>query len=101
MFIDEAKIYIKAGNGGNGNISFRREKYIANGGPDGGDGGNGGNVILMVDSNARTLVDFKYQHKYIGNHGENGSKRNRTGKTGEDKYIKVPNINSKLDLSEI
>jgi len=90
MFIDEAKIYIKAGNGGNGNVSFRREKYIANGGPDGGDGGNGGNVILMVDSNARTLVDFKYKHKYIGNHGENGSKRNRTGKTGEDKYIKVP-----------
>lgn len=90
MFIDEAKIYIKAGNGGNGNISFRREKYVANGGPDGGDGGRGGNIIFIADANARTLVDFKYKRKYICENGENGDKRNRSGKTGEDIIIKVP-----------
>ncbi|MCK5811414.1 MAG: GTPase ObgE [Clostridiales bacterium] len=90
MFIDEAKIYIKAGNGGNGTISFRREKYVANGGPDGGDGGNGGNIIFQADANARTLVDFKYKRKYVGENGENGSKRNRSGKSGEDIIIKVP-----------
>ncbi len=90
MFIDEAKIYIKAGNGGNGTVSFRREKYVANGGPDGGDGGNGGDIIFIADANARTLVDFKYKRKYIGENGENGSKRNRSGKSGEDIIIKVP-----------
>jgi len=90
MFIDEAKIFIKAGNGGNGSLSFRREKYVANGGPDGGDGGKGGDIIFIADANARTLVDFKYKRKYIGNHGENGSKRNRKGKGGENTIINVP-----------
>lgn len=90
MFIDEAKIYIKAGKGGNGNVSFRREKYVANGGPDGGDGGNGGSIIFVADENVRTLADFRYKKKYVGNDGENGGKRNCSGKYGEDTIIRVP-----------
>jgi len=90
MFIDEAKIYIRAGNGGNGAVSFRREKYVANGGPDGGDGGNGGSIIFIADENVHTLADFRYKRKYLGNDGENGGKRERSGKYGEDTIIRIP-----------
>jgi len=90
MFIDYAEIYIKAGDGGDGAVSFRREKYIPNGGPDGGDGGAGGNVIFKADTGLRTLMDFRYKRKYIAPRGENGSKQNRSGKRGEDLVVKVP-----------
>jgi len=90
MFIDEAKIHVRAGKGGDGAVSFRREKYVANGGPDGGDGGNGGNVIFVADENARTLADLRYKKKYTAQDGENGSKRNCAGKYGDDTIIKVP-----------
>jgi len=90
MFIDVANIYVKAGNGGNGAVSFRREKYIPAGGPDGGEGGCGGDVILEVDENIRTLMDFRYKRKYIAESGQNGSSQNRTGKDGENLIIKVP-----------
>lgn len=90
MFIDTARIYIKAGDGGNGIISFRREKYVAYGGPDGGDGGKGGDVIFVADPNLSTLLDFKYRKKYIAQNGENGRGKNQYGKNGEDLYIKVP-----------
>lgn len=90
LFIDKAKIYLKAGNGGDGSVSFRREKYVPAGGPDGGDGGNGASVIFEVDLGIRTLMDFKYQTKYKAPAGEHGSKRNRSGKNGEDIVLKVP-----------
>jgi GTP-binding protein len=90
MFIDFAEIYIKAGDGGDGAVSFRREKYIPNGGPDGGDGGAGGDVIFKADTGLRTLMDFRYKRKYIAQRGENGSKRNRSGKSGANLEIKVP-----------
>lgn len=90
MFIDKAKIFIKAGRGGNGAISFRREKYVAAGGPDGGDGGKGGNVVFRVDSGMTTLMDFKYKRKYAAQCGDDGSGRHKKGKTGEDIIIKVP-----------
>lgn len=90
MFIDEAKIYVRAGNGGNGSVSFRREKYVANGGPDGGDGGKGGDIIFVADENSRTLADFRYKKKYIGNDGEAGGKRNCSGSYGEDIIINIP-----------
>ena len=90
MFIDFAEIQIKAGEGGDGAVSFRREKYIPNGGPDGGDGGAGGNVIFKADPGLRTLMDFRYKRKYVAQRGENGSKRNRSGKSGTDLVIKVP-----------
>jgi len=90
MFVDKAKIYIKAGNGGNGAVSFRKEKYVNAGGPDGGDGGDGGAVVFEVDESMRTLMDFKYQQKYIAQNGETGKKKNMRGKTGEDLVIKVP-----------
>lgn len=90
MFIDYAKIIIGSGNGGNGAITFRREKYVANGGPDGGDGGKGGSVYFMVDQGLNTLVDFKYKKKYIAKNGEAGSGSRCNGKKGEDLYIKVP-----------
>jgi len=90
LFIDTARIYIKAGDGGNGIISFRREKYVAYGGPDGGDGGKGGDVIFIADPNLSTLLDFKYRKKYIAQNGENGRGKNQYGKNGEDLYIKVP-----------
>lgn len=90
MFVDFAEIYIKAGDGGNGAVSFRREKYIPNGGPDGGDGGAGGNVVFIADTGLRTLMDFRYKRKYIAERGENGGKRNRSGKSGEDLVVKVP-----------
>ncbi|WP_434565410.1 GTPase ObgE [Thermoanaerobacterium thermosaccharolyticum] len=90
MFIDSAKIYIKSGNGGNGVISFRREKYVAYGGPDGGDGGKGGDVVFITDPNMSTLMDFKYKRKYVAPSGENGSGNNKYGKDADDLYIKVP-----------
>lgn len=90
MFIDFAEIYIKAGNGGDGAVSFRREKYIPNGGPDGGDGGTGGDVVFKADTGLRTLMDFRYKRKYIAERGENGSKRNRSGKGGTNLEVKVP-----------
>lgn len=90
MFVDLAKIHIQAGNGGNGCVSFRREKYVPNGGPDGGDGGDGGNVVFRVDENLSTLIDFKYRRKYQAGSGEDGSARRRHGKNGEDLIIAVP-----------
>lgn len=90
MFIDQAKISIKAGNGGNGAVSFRKEKYVPAGGPDGGDGGHGGHVYAQVDEGMRTLMDFRYKTKYAAEDGENGMYKNMTGKDGEDLIIKVP-----------
>lgn len=90
MFIDRVKIYVKSGDGGDGSVSFRREKYVPLGGPDGGDGGHGGDVILIVDSNMTTLLDFTYKRKYEAERGTNGSGSNCYGKHGENLYIKVP-----------
>jgi len=89
-FLDQAKIYIKAGNGGTGSASFRREKFIEFGGPDGGDGGDGGSVIIESDRNLNTLIDFRYAQHFKAQHGKNGSKRNRTGANGENLILKVP-----------
>ena len=90
MFADQAKITIISGKGGDGHVSFRREKYVAAGGPDGGDGGKGGSVIFEVDKGLNTLVDFRHIRKYQAEHGEPGKKRRCTGKSGEDLIIKVP-----------
>ena len=90
MFIDIAKIKIKAGSGGNGAVSFRREKYVAAGGPDGGDGGKGGNVVFQVDDNLSTLADFRYKRKYAAQNGENGRGNRCFGRGGEDCVIRVP-----------
>jgi GTP-binding protein len=90
MFIDEAKIYVKAGNGGNGCVSFRREKYVPKGGPDGGDGGKGGDVIIKADKSLHTLLDFKYHAYYKAESGEHGKGANKTGKSGNDAILKVP-----------
>ncbi|NJD01189.1 MAG: GTPase ObgE [Ruminiclostridium sp.] len=90
MFTDSAKIFVKAGDGGNGIVSFHREKYVAAGGPDGGDGGRGGNVVFIVDEGLRTLIDFKYKRKYMAESGENGGAGNCSGKSGRDLVIKVP-----------
>lgn len=90
MFADRARIIIKSGKGGDGHVSFRREKYVPNGGPDGGDGGNGGNVIFQVDEGLNTLTDFRHRRKYAAENGEEGRKRNCHGKNGQDLIIKVP-----------
>ncbi|HKM03834.1 MAG TPA: GTPase ObgE [Lachnospiraceae bacterium] len=90
MFADRAKIYIRSGKGGDGNISFRREKYVPNGGPDGGDGGKGGSVIFEVEDGLNTLTDFRQKRKYLGEHGGDGGKKNCRGKDGADIIIKVP-----------
>lgn len=90
MFADHAKIYVKSGKGGDGHVSFRREKYVPNGGPDGGDGGDGGSVYFVVDEGLNTLTDFRNIRKYAAGNGENGNKRNCSGKSGEDIMIKVP-----------
>ncbi len=90
-FIDYAKIYIKSGKGGDGHVSFRRELYVPNGGPNGGDGGRGGDVILVVDESLNTLVPFKHKYKYIAEDGEEGGKNRSHGKDGKDLIIKVPN----------
>ena len=89
-FLDQAKIYIKAGNGGSGSASFRREKFIEYGGPDGGDGGDGGSIIVESDRNLNTLIDFRYAQHFKAQHGKPGSKRNRTGANGNDLILKVP-----------
>ena len=72
MFIDKVKIYVKSGNGGNGCVSFRREKYVSHGGPDGGDGGKGGSIIFVIDEGENTLLKFKYRRKFVAEHGEDG-----------------------------
>lgn len=90
MFTDYTKITIKSGDGGNGAATFRREKYVAAGGPDGGDGGNGGNIYFQVDKDKNTLIDFRYNKKFKAGNGENGSGNRCNGKYGEDLYIKVP-----------
>ena len=89
-FLDQAKIYIKAGNGGSGSASFRREKFVEYGGPDGGDGGHGGSIIFQSDRNLNTLNDFRYAQHFKAQHGKSGSKRNKTGANGEDLILKVP-----------
>ncbi len=90
MFIDYAKIKIKAGNGGNGAVAFHREKFVASGGPDGGDGGKGGDVVFVADDHLSTLADFRYKSKYTAENGANGSGSRKTGKSGKDLIIKVP-----------
>lgn len=90
MFADRAKIFIKSGKGGDGHVSFRREKYVPDGGPDGGDGGNGGSIIFEVDEALNTLTDFRHIRKYVAQAGQDGGKRNCHGKNGEDLILKVP-----------
>lgn len=90
MFVDTAKIRIKAGDGGNGAVSFHQEKYVAAGGPDGGDGGKGGNVVFVSDTNVSTLVDFRYRKRYFAPNGQPGSSKRCSGKSGEDLVIRVP-----------
>jgi len=90
MFVDRAEIHIKAGKGGDGAVSFHREKYVASGGPDGGDGGKGGSVIFVVDDNLSTLFDFRYKRKYAAADGANGSSNRKSGRKGEDLVIRVP-----------
>ena len=89
-FLDQVKIYIKAGNGGDGSPSFRREKYVEYGGPDGGDGGKGGSIVLRAEENLNTLIDYRYQQHHKAQRGENGAGQNRTGKSGDDLILKVP-----------
>ncbi len=90
MFVDNAKLSLKAGNGGNGIVSFRREKYVPDGGPDGGNGGRGGDIVAMVDQNLRTLMDFRYKKQYKAESGEHGRQKKQTGKDGDNLIIKVP-----------
>ena len=89
-FLDQVKIYVKAGNGGDGSPSFRREKFIEYGGPDGGDGGSGGSVVLKAEQNLNTLIDYRYQQHHKAKRGNNGSGQNRTGKRGDNLILKVP-----------
>jgi GTPase len=89
-FLDQVKIYIKAGNGGDGSPSFRREKFIEYGGPDGGDGGKGGSVVLRAEQNLNTLIDYRYQQHHKAQRGNNGAGQNRTGKSGDDLVLNVP-----------
>lgn len=90
MFVDRAKIFIRSGKGGDGAVTFRREPYVPEGGPDGGDGGKGGDVVFMADPSLRTLMDFRYKRKYQAENGQNGMKKKKYGKKGEDLIIKVP-----------
>ncbi len=90
MFADRARIYVRSGRGGDGHVSFRREKYVPNGGPDGGDGGDGGSIILEVDTGLNTLTDYRHVRKYRAGDGEKGNKRNCRGKNGADLVLKVP-----------
>ncbi len=90
MFADRAKIIIKSGKGGNGHVSFRREKYVPNGGPDGGDGGKGGDIVFLADDGVNTLSDYRYKHKFAAQGGQDGGKKNCHGKNGEDLVLKVP-----------
>lgn len=90
MFVDQAKIYIKAGDGGDGAVSFHREKYVAAGGPDGGDGGKGGDIVFVVDDNISNLIDFRYKRKYVAEKGQNGGCKNCSGRNAPDLVVKVP-----------
>lgn len=90
MFVDQAKIYIKAGDGGDGAVSFHREKYVAAGGPDGGDGGKGGDIVFVVDDNISNLIDFRYKRKYVAEKGQNGGGKNCSGRNALDLVVKVP-----------
>ena len=99
MFIDKVRISVKAGAGGNGAVAFHREKYVAAGGPDGGDGGNGGSIVLRVDDNLSTLMDFRYKRKYTAPNGENGQGKRCRGKNGENLIIKVPRGTVVRDLA--
>lgn len=90
MFIDKVKIYIKAGDGGNGNVSFRREKYVSHGGPDGGDGGKGGDIVFLIDEGKNTLLDFKYRRKFVAQNGEAGQGARRHGKNAPNLEIPLP-----------
>ena len=90
MFVDQAKIYIKAGDGGDGAVSFHREKYVAAGGPDGGDGGKGGDIVFAVDDNISNLIDFRYKRKYVAEKGQNGGGKNCSGRNAPDLVVKVP-----------
>ncbi len=90
MFVDNVKLYVKAGDGGNGCVSFHREKYVSHGGPDGGDGGNGGNVIVRVDPGTNTLLAYRYKHKFIADNGADGKNSKFHGKTADDLYLPVP-----------
>ena len=89
-FLDQVKIYVKAGNGGHGSPSFRREKFIEYGGPDGGDGGKGGTIFLRSERNLNTLIDYRFQQHHKAGRGVNGSGQNRTGHGGDDLFLKVP-----------
>ena len=89
-FLDQAKINIKAGNGGSGSASFRREKFVEFGGPDGGDGGDGGSIIFEAERNLNTLIDFRYAQHFKAENGQPGSKRNKTGANGKDLILKIP-----------
>lgn len=90
MFVDQAKIYIKAGDGGDGAVSFHREKYVAAGGPDGGDGGKGGDIVFVVDDNISNLIDFRYKRKYVAEKGQNGGGKNCSGRNAPDLVVKAP-----------
>lgn len=90
MLIDEARIYVKGGDGGNGCVSFRREKYVPAGGPDGGDGGRGGDVVFLVDEGMSTLIDFTYRSHYKAERGQHGQGSNRHGRNGSDLIVRVP-----------
>ena len=89
-FVDEVQIRVEAGDGGNGCVSFRREKFIPNGGPDGGDGGDGGDVYLLADTNLNTLIDYRFERFHMAERGENGRGANCTGARGKDLVLKVP-----------
>ena len=101
--VDEAEIHVAAGDGGNGCVSFRREKYVPFGGPDGGDGGNGGSVWLEADENLNTLVDFRHQRRFQAQRGQNGMGQQRFGRGGDDVVIKVPvgTVITNLDTDEV
>ena len=88
-FIDKARIFCRAGKGGNGAVAFHREKYVSAGGPDGGDGGNGGNIVLVVDDNMSTLMDFRYKRKYVADNGMDGQGARKFGKQGKDLTIRA------------